>query len=112
MAVPSTAPRPQDRKPKKSAAARKAEADGFATIEQCGITLRIDMGNLSIPALLAFDGLNEDLTEMSPAEKKLAEMKGFRLLLGPEQWAALLARNPGTRDFEEIGKQFAALAGN
>lgn len=111
-AIPEAAKKPQDRKPKKSAAARKAEADGFAAIEVCGITLRIDMSNLSVKALMLFDGLNDDLTEMGPEDKKVAELKGFRLLLGPDQWAALLDRNPGTRDFEEIGKQFSALAGN
>src|SRR5262245_16357645 len=100
--VPATAPRPQDHKPKKSAAARQAEADGVAIIEQCGVELRIDMGNLPIKALMRLDGLNDDLTSMGEVEKRRSELMAFMELLGPEQWAALLDKNPGTRDFAEF----------
>lgn len=110
--VPASAPKPQDHKPKKSAAARQADADGFAIIEQCGVELRIDLKNLPVKALLRFEGLKDDLTEFSKEEKPKAELMGTMELLGPEQWAALLAKNPGLQDFEEIGQKFQELLGN
>lgn len=110
--VPASAPKPQDRTPKKSAAARKAEADGFVVIEACGLKLRIELDNIPIKALLRFEGLNDDLTEIPKEEKPKADLQGTMELLGAEQWAALLARNPGTRDFAEIGEKFQSLVGN
>lgn len=110
-AIPANAPKPQDRKPRKSAAARQAEADGFAVIEQCGLKLRIDLTNLPIKAMLRFQGLKDDLTEFDKEERPKAELLGTRELLGAKQWEQLLAKDPGTRDFQEISDKFVELLG-
>jgi hypothetical protein len=34
------------------------------------------------------------------------------LLLGPEQWAAFLAKKPSMGDFNAIGEQLQELSGN
>lgn len=97
--VPASAPKPQDRRPKKSTEARQAEADGFVNIEQCGITLRIPIGdNVPLTAYMAFK--NDD------------ELRGTELLLGPDQWAAFLKKNPTVGDFAEIGTKLNDLLGN
>lgn len=97
--VPATAPKPQDRKPKKSAEARQAEADGFVTIEQCGVTLKIPLaGKVPLKAYMAF--------------KKGDELAGTELLLGEKQWAAFLEKNPIVEDFAEIGEKLTDLMGN
>jgi hypothetical protein len=96
---PTGAAQPQDRKKKKSADARKAEADGFIDIEQCGIALRIPLGeNVPLAAYMAF--------------KDDDEMRGTELLLGAEQWSAFLAANPTVGDFAEIGKKLTDVLGN
>jgi hypothetical protein len=65
-------------KPKKKAAtpaaARKAEAgDGYVTVEQCGMELRIPVGdNVPFAATLRFMGLNDDLTPLAQRERKPA----------------------------------------
>ncbi|SIH58732.1 hypothetical protein [Mycobacteroides abscessus] len=111
--VPANAPKPQDHKPKTSAQARKAEAEGVVVIEHNGLALRIDLNNPPIKALLRLQGLKDDLTEFSEDERPLANLQGSMELLGPEQWSALLAKNPGVRDFAEIsGKLSEALAGS
>lgn len=98
-AVPATAPTPQDHKPKKSAEARKAEADGFVTIKQCGVTLKIPIaGKVPLAAYAAF--------------KKDDELLGTELLLGEKQWAAFMAKNPTVDDFAEIGEKLTDLMGN
>lgn len=105
--IPSAAPEPQDHKPKKTpaqkkaaATARKAEAeDGYLTVEQCGVTLRIPIGGkVPLAAYIEFDKGNE--------------LAGTELLLGPEQWAAFLKANPTIDDFAAVGKQLEELAGN
>ena len=84
---------------KKSVDARKAEADGFADIEQNGVTLRIPLGeNVPLVAYMAF--------------KDGDEMRGTELLLGDEQWAAFLATNPTVGDFAEIGQKLTDALGN
>lgn len=105
--IPANAPKPQDRKPKKSAAARKAEAEGVALIEHLGLTLRIDLDNLPIKALLRLQGLKDDLTEFGEDERPLAALQGSKELLGSDQWEALLAKNPGVRDFAEISEKLS-----
>lgn len=97
--VPANAPKPQDRKPKKSAEARQAEADGFATIEQCGVTLQIPFGEkVPLEAYIAF--------------KNGDELGGTELLLGPDQWAAFLEKKPTVGDFAEVGEKLTDLLGN
>jgi hypothetical protein len=95
-------PEPQDRKPKKKASvgAREAEADdGYVTVEQCGIRLRIPLaGKTPIAAYIAF--------------KNGDELGGTELLLGADQWAAFMAKNPTMDDFAEVGKKLAEAAGN
>ena len=89
------------RKPRqKTSAAREAEAeDGFVTIEQCGVTLRVPIkGKVPLKACMAFR--NGD------------EYGGTELLLGSEQWAAFLEKDPTLDDFAAIGAQIEELAGN
>ncbi|QFG10033.1 tail assembly chaperone [Mycobacterium phage IdentityCrisis] len=97
--VPATAPKPQDHKAKKSAEARQAEADGFVTIEQCGVTLQIPVGGkVPLKAYMAF--------------KNGDEIAGTELLLGPEQWASFLEKDPTVDDFAAIGEKLEELVGN
>lgn len=100
-ATVSQLPEP-DRKPKKkaAAAAREAEADdGFAVVEQCGVTLRIPVGGkMPVKAYIAFrDG---------------DEIGGSELLLGPKQWQQLMDADPTLDDMNEIGAKLQALLGN
>lgn len=104
--LPDNAPEPQDHKPKRTpeqkaaAKALQAEAeDGYITVEQCGMTLRIPIaGKVPLAAYEAFD------------EGK--ELKGTKLLFGEEQWAEFLTKNPTLDDFAEVGKKMGDLAGN
>lgn len=98
--VPASAPKPQDRKPKTSVAARQAEADGYAIVKQCGMTLKIPV--------------HEDLMPLKAymAFKAGDEIGGTELLLGAEQWTAFLAKNPTIGDFAAIGAKLQELAGN
>lgn len=100
--IPDTAPQPQDRKPrkpKKTAEARQAEADGYIDIEACGLTLRIPvLGKVPLKAVIAF--------------KRGDEFAGTEELLGPEQWAAFMKTNPTVDDFAAIGEQLNDILGN
>lgn len=97
--IPADAPKPKDRPKKKSVDARQAEADGFIDIEQCGVQLRVPLGeNVPLSAYMAFK--NDD------------EMRGTELLLGSEQWEAFMAANPTVGDFAEIGKKLTEVLGN
>lgn len=88
-----------DRRRKKSAEARKAEADGFIVIEQCGIELTVPVGRkVPLKAYFAF--------------KEGDDKNGTRLLLGQEQWDALLDADPTVGDFEEIGQKLTDALGN
>jgi hypothetical protein len=98
-AIPDNAPQPQDRKKKKSAQARQAEVDGYIDIEQCGVPLRIPLGD-KVP-LTAYMAFKDD-----------DEMRGTELLLGAEQWSAFLAANPTVGDFAEIGQKLTDVLGN
>lgn len=90
---------PQDHKSKKSAAARQAEADGYVTIEQCGVTLRVPVaGKVPLKAYRAF--------------KEGDELLGTELLLGAEQWEAFMATEPTVDDFNEIGQKLTDAMGN
>lgn len=105
--VPASASKARDRRPRKapaqkatSVAAREAEAsDGFVTIEQCGVTLRIPVGGkVPYKSRIAFLQGDNDL--------------GTELLLGAEQWQALMDRNPTCDEMNEIGAKIQATAGN
>ena len=99
MAIPEHAPEPQDHK-KKKAAARKAEAtDKTVTVEQCGVTLQIPVGdNIPLEAVLAFTAGND--------------FEGTRHLIGDQQWAAFLATKPTLADYNELGEKLKEAAGN
>lgn len=97
--MPANAPEPQDHKEKKSAAARKAEADGFVTVEQCGVKLKIPIGgNVPLAAAVKFSEGDE--------------FGGTRLMLGDKQWEAFLAKNPTVDDYNAIGEQMKEAVGN
>lgn len=96
---PANAPEPQDRKAKKSAAARQAEIDGYVDIESMGLTLRIPYGN-KVP-LAAYMKMKDG-----------DELGGTEMLLGPDQWAAFLEKNPTVGDFADIGEKLMELSGN
>ena len=97
--IPEGAPAPADRRKKKSVDARQAEANGFIDIEQCGVKLRIPLGEkVPLVAYMAF--------------KDGDEMGGTKLLLGDEQWAAFIDANPTVGDFAEIGQKLSDVLGN
>jgi hypothetical protein len=99
LKIPEGAPQPEDHKQKKSAQARQAEADGFVTVEQCGVTLRIPIaGKIPLKAYMAF--------------KKDDEIGGTELLLGAEQWEAFLAQDPTLDDFSAIAQKLQESTGN
>lgn len=99
MGIPADAAKPQDRKKKQSAEARQAEVDGFIDIEQCGVPLRIPLGE-KVP-LVAYLALKDG-----------DEMRGTELLLGAEQWQAFMAANPTVGDFAQIGEKLTQVLGN
>jgi len=104
--IPANAPKPQDRKPKKTPAqkaaakALQAEAkDGYVSIESLGLTLQIPIGeDVPFDAYIAFEQGDE--------------ARGTRLLLGEEQWTAFLEKKPLVRDFNDIARQLLELTGN
>lgn len=103
--IPEHAPEPQDHKPKKKRAAareaaREAEAgDGFVTIEQCGVTLRIPVGGkIPYAAIRRFrEGDN---------------LGGTEVLLGEEQCKALEDAGATMDDFDAIGAKLLESVGN
>lgn len=105
-------PEPAPKKKRPSVAARQAEAgDGYVTVEQCGIELKIPTGTkMPFKATLRFMGLNDDLTPLDDNEN--GNLLGTVLMLGPEQWAAFLEKNPTIEDFEAIGNQLQEMSGN
>lgn len=100
-AIPANAPKPQDHKPKMSAAARKAEAeDGFVIIEQCGVKLRVPVaaGKVPVAAIDKFrDGDNYG---------------GVKALLGPDQWQKLSDAGMTIDDLNEIDGKIKEVSGN
>lgn len=101
--VPDPAPQTQDHKPKKprkssAAKAREAEAaDDCVVIEQCGVKLRIPIGNVPIAAIdAARDGDDYGAT------------KG---MVGEKQWKALGDAGAGSRDIGELAGKIAEAAG-
>lgn len=100
---------PPTRRKRKSTDARQAEVDGFAVIEICGLQLTIPAGKkVPMRALLRFRGLNDDMTPLDGDP----ELLGSAELLGSEQWAAFLSKNPTYEDFQEIGKKLSEVLGN
>lgn len=87
------------KKPRKSAAAKAREAeaaDDSVTIEQCGVKLRIPVGNIPIAAIdAARAGDNYGVT---------------KAMVGEEQWKSLGAAGAGARDVQELGDKIAEAA--
>ena len=118
--VPASAPKPQDHLKAKSAAARKAEADGFVLIEQCGVKLKLPTGgNMPLDAVLLFQCDEETLREYGVDDADADDVKqakinlaATKLMLGPEQWAEFRKKRPTIDDFNAIGEQLEALSGN
>lgn len=105
--IPESAPTPQDHKPKKApakkkaaVAARQAEAeDGIVTLEHCGVALQIPVGGkLPIAALDAFIEGNDYL--------------GTKLTVGVEQWKSLSDAGMTRDGLNELGKKLEDLLGN
>lgn len=108
-AVPSTAPRPQDRKApavraqtrKRASAARRAEAadDEYVIIERCGVTIRIprDQGQWPIGVLRRFTDGNE--------------VGAMLMLIGADQVDALESAGAVAKDLTAIADEFAAAIG-
>lgn len=119
-AVPSSAPRPQDRKAppnrgcaptrkrasaagraEAASAARRAEAadDEYVIIERCGVTIRIprDQGQWPIGVLRRFTGGNE--------------VGAMLMLIGDAQVDALESAGAVADDLTAIADEFAAAIG-
>lgn len=113
-AVPSSAPRPQDRKApavrgcaptrkraSAASAARRAEAadDEYVIIERCGVTIRIprDQGQWPIGVLRRFTGGNE--------------VGAMLMLIGDAQVDALESAGAVADDLTAIADEFAAAIG-
>lgn len=110
-AVPSTAPRPQDRKApavrgcaqtrKRASAARRAEAadDEYVIIERCGVTIRIprDQGQWPIGVIRRFTDGNE--------------VGAMLMLIGDAQVDALESAGAVADDLTAIADEFAAAIG-
>lgn len=91
------------RKSSPSASAREAEAeDGFVTLEQCGVTLRIGVGeNLPGAVIDAYmDG------------GSFANWKALKAMLGDEQWRRLIEAGATQGQLQELDKKIGELAGN
>lgn len=106
MTAPTPVPVPEEEEappPKKklSVAAREAEAsdDGYVTLEQCGVTVRVPVrGKVPIAAVDAFrDGDNYE---------------GTKQMLGAEQWKRLSDAGLTMDDLDELGKKLNEATGN
>lgn len=83
-----------------SAAAREAEAeDGFISLEQCGVTVKIPLGGkVPVAAVDAFRAGDN--------------YGGTRAMLGAEQWKLLSAAGATMDDIEELSEKLEASSGN
>jgi hypothetical protein len=99
--LPEPDPKPQ-RKPRKKAsvAAREAEAeDGFVTVEECGVTLRVPIGG-KIPVAA---------TDAFRAGDNYA---GTKKIIGDEQWQQLSDAGMTMDELEELGAKLREAWGN
>lgn len=91
------------RKSSPSASAREAEAeDGFVTLEQCGVTLRIGVGE-NLPGAV-IDAYMDGGT--------FANWKALKAMLGDEQWRRLIEAGATQGQLQELDKKIGELAGN
>lgn len=80
--------------------ARQAEADdGFVTVEQAGVTVRVPVGG-KVP-LAAIDAFRAN-----------DNYGGLRELLGKEQWQKLRDAGATKDDLEELDKKLKDASGN
>lgn len=100
MTASSSTPPPRKPKKKASVAAREAEAeDGYAVIEQCGITLRIPVGGkIPIAAQDAFRARDN--------------YEGTKQLIGKEQWQRLSDAGMTMDELGELGAKIRGALGN
>lgn len=99
-------------KPKKKAAvaAQQSEAeDGYVTIEHCGLTFRIGVGDDVPLELMELVDTPEPQTESETRKLDIALTKA---MLGPEQWKAFQAIRPSWRDYLALGKKINEASGN
>jgi hypothetical protein len=62
-------PKPKKKVPPPPRRGRRKPGDGYVTVEQCGVELRIPVGdNVPFAATLRFMGLNDDLTPLADNE--------------------------------------------
>ncbi|MFV8049730.1 hypothetical protein [Mycobacterium sp. 48b] len=104
---------PRKRTPaKKATAARQAEAgDGFVTVEQCGVELRIPIGD-NVP-LEAIEVISQEVAgPQSKADELRDDIAVTRALVGPEQWETFKAARPTLRDYRELSSKIVGLTGN
>lgn len=95
-----TAARTPRKKAPASTAARQAEAeDGYVTIEQCGVSLRVPVGGKV--TLAAIDLFREG-----------DNYGGTKEMLGAEQWKRLCDAGATTDDLEELGDKLNGTSGN
>lgn len=108
----ATAPRKRAPAKKATAAARQAEAsDGFMTVEQCGVKLRIPIGD-NVP-LEAIEVIGQEVAgPQSKADELREDIAVTRALVGPEQWEAFKAARPTLRDYRELSAKITGLTGN
>lgn len=108
MARKSTAPA-KAAKPK-ATAARMAEVDGYATVEQCGVELTIPLG-ANIPLEMIEIIAAETETPQGDFDEWVAEMAATKALIGPDQWEKFKAARPTLKDFRELSGKISALTG-
>lgn len=104
--IPVITPKPPDQKKKKgSVAARQAEADdGFVTVEHCGVTLRVGVGD-KMPAGVVDAYIDGEGTPET-------NWKALREWVGDEQWNQLKAAGMTRGDVAELDRKFGELSGN
>lgn len=103
---------PRKRAAKKSTEARQAEAgDGFVTIEHCGLTLRIPIGD-NVPLDLMEEIDTPEPESPTEADERRRDIALTKALLGPDQWAAFKGTKPTWRDYRALGAKISEYLGN
>jgi hypothetical protein len=97
--IPAKAPKPQDHRPKKSAAQREGEGDDTIVFEHNGVDFTIPAHPLDWPAVAV------------TAFEDGKAMSSLRAVLGPEQWPTLAAMNPTAREAAEFFNRIARESG-
>lgn len=104
--------------PRKSAAAtapqdaRKAEVEGYATVEQCGVELTIPLGDNVPLEVMEVIGAEPADGPQNQTEEWLGDIAVTKALIGPEQWETFKAARPTLRDYRELSAKILGLTGN